>query len=201
MRKILLFLPLLLLSACSTSPGVTDQQTSSSSSSSTQSSSEASSISSEAKSSVAPAPVSWKTYENANQKIRFSYPPSYTIVTDKVWQTYTGGNTWYRIELQDSSSPQRPFFILEVNADGYGPFFPDSIFTLGDQPDGTVRVVSEETQGESEYNDKDIVLFMAKPFESRNGNWYSMRFSFKEGSEDSTPVFRNIIESMRLSGV
>jgi hypothetical protein len=199
MRSAVLLLSLLLLSACSTPPGVTDQQTSSSSISSAQSSSEASSISSEADSSVAPAPVSWKTYENTSQKISFSYPSSYTILTDKVWTTYTGGNTWYRIELQDSSSPQRPFFILEVNADGYGPFFPDTVLTLGEDDAGNVLIAGEENGGESEYNDQKKVLLIAKPFESRNGNWYSTRFSFTQGAQDLSPVYMQILGSMRFA--
>lgn len=150
---------------------------------------------------------SWNVYVNASQGLSFSYPPSYTMTTDDVVSRYEDGRAWYRILLEDQSSPQKPRVIVEVNADGYGPFFADKNYILSETSEGFVQINSIE---EVQYSDESIeglgfnpradgvMLIIPRSIKGMNGNFYSMRFSFEENGNDQEQVFRQIVESMQF---
>lgn len=117
------------------------------------------------------------------------------------------GIAWYRIELQDRLAPQEPYFIIEVNPDGYGPFFPDKTYVLRENADGSLAIVSsaEELYDADEVvalgfdpRRDDQVLLIPEVLEAENGNRYAIRFRYKEGGKNEEEIFRRIIESIRL---
>ncbi len=140
----------------------------------------------------------WTTYRNASQKLQFSYPSTYRISTDGVFLTNADGKPWYRIGMQDTTVPEQPSLMVEVNADGYGPIFADVYYRLAEEVDGSLKIVRREEVEPHENNKDAMQLIIPLMEESRNGNTYSMQFTYAEGGKNLEPVLRQILESMRF---
>jgi|GEM_PF-3213684 len=114
----------------------------------------------------------WTHYKYLEHGFMISLPSSYAVSSSTV-HTYPDGKQWFRVEGQDIYAPEQPYFIIEVNPDGYGPFFPDRTITLVEKADGGVRNVS--SNGTVAHLDGQT-LVNVNPLESRNGNTYTMRW-------------------------
>lgn len=139
----------------------------------------------------------WLTYENKDLGVSFSYPSNYELITDEIHLEYTGGLQWYKIELADENAPETPGMIFEVNADGYGPFWPDKYYDLEMTTAGKLEITSETIEEVSEYSDDGHTLIMTGiPTETDS---YSIRFGFYEGGEDHEDTFKEILTSFNFS--
>ncbi len=137
-------------------------------------------------------PVMWKAYGNISQGLTFQYPSSYRITTESIIQEYPSGQDWFRLQL-DSDAASQVHLLVEVNPDGYGPFFPDILLTVEENANGSLRIV--RTEKEETFD--GVRLLMVKPYPASNGNTYSFRFSHK-GDINLEADFYDILNSVRL---
>jgi len=139
----------------------------------------------------------WSVYKNEEYGVSFKYPSDFKIKTDKIEHEFSSGKNWYRIELENLDILEKPHFILEINPDGYGPFWPNKRYEISENTDGTINILSEKEE-KSEYSDNGRFLIIPSYIKSQNGNSYSSRFSFVEGGENYENVYKNILKSIRI---
>ncbi len=135
--------------------------------------------------------VGWKMYENKEAGIYFSFPPDFTVVKNEIVTKFSGGKVWRKIELK-GKGVGNPYLTMEVNPDGYGPFFPNMQYGLTIQADGGTRVDStapESTQ-ESETSERFLIVGTAS-----NDNFYSWRFSYDKSGPNYEKVFQDILKT------
>jgi hypothetical protein len=139
----------------------------------------------------------WKTYENAKLGVKFKYPSDFKIKTDEQKYEFSSGKNWYRIELENLSVIEKPYFIFEINPDGYGPFFPDKKYEISENSDGTINLVSEKEE-KSDYSNDGIFLIVTNVIDFQSGDAYNSRFSFTEDGKNYENVYKSILKSVRI---
>lgn len=141
--------------------------------------------------------VDWQTYRNEEMGFEFSYPADYKVISDEV--TFQNEYfTWYRIELEKVEDDQKVSIRFEVNADGYGPFFPHVGFELEEDENGRL-IILDTYKYTSENQSNDRTLIIPDRIESRNGNSYSWIMSFDNGDKDFTEEFKNILQTFKFT--
>ena len=148
-----------------------------------------------------PQQPAWKTYRADKYGVSFSYPPNFQIITDKIQIEYIGhpkGFNWYRIELADSSAPEKPFMRFEIDPDGYGPFFPDKTYQVTESSTGKVVINSVNDSGSENSNDGKV-LIIPNVLEVSNGHSYYWQFSFNESGKDYEPMFKQILSTFQFT--
>jgi hypothetical protein len=145
--------------------------------------------------------VGWQTYTNAQYGITFSYPGNFQVITNKIQQEYINhpnGFNWYRIELTDASASEKPFFRLEIDPDGYGPFFPDKNYQVIESNAGGV-VVNSVSNSSSENSNDGKVLIIPNTLQASNGHSYYWQFSYNESGKDYEPLLKEILATLRFT--
>jgi hypothetical protein len=144
----------------------------------------------------------WKVYRNKDAKIVFSYPSSYTIVTDEIRATYEDGKSWYRIDLESGAGEGAGSIRIEVNPDGYGPFFTDKTYTLTEVAKGMsaqkmINVASVDISEPSENSDDDYLLITGRA-DLSNGNWFFSAFSVSEDRTAEEEIFKQVLQTVQI---
>lgn len=139
----------------------------------------------------------WKIYRNEELGLEFWYPADFQIITNEVLMIYPNGKQWHRFEIKDSQSEQEPYMIFEINADGYGPFFPTRVYTLKENLDGSLKILNKEVQT-SDYSDENFPLIIVRSLKSNNGYTYSWRFSYKKGEINYEKIFDQILSTFQF---
>ena len=141
--------------------------------------------------------ITYKYYESSEYDFSFTYPSSYEIVNEEVVVAYLDGSNWFRVELQDFSSPENPFLRFEVDPDGYGPFFPDKTYKISEKNSGEL-VLDAVVENDSASADDGKVLIIPDILKAENGHRYNWQFSFSEGGEDHEKVFKQMLGSFKF---
>lgn len=152
--------------------------------------------------SEASLPSEWRTYQNEKSGIFFSYPPSFSIITDQIYLPYPDhpkGFNWYRVELTDTNASEKPFLRFEIDPDGYGPFFPDKSYVISETEDGRIVIDSIKENTANENTKDNRILIIPNLLKSENGHSYYWQFSYGENSEDYESVLRNILATVRFT--
>jgi len=135
----------------------------------------------------------WKTYTNNEIGFSFKYPATYTITKNQPAGGPTGG-----LILQDTTNTLEPELSLWVDPAGWGPFFPQIVYTLAQDGNG-IKIVKRE-ENESEYSPKDKIEIMTKGGEGGQigVHYYWFFFRFNKGGADLEPVFQKILSTFQI---
>ena len=133
------------------------------------------------------------TYSNSEHLLTFNYPSTYTITEESVQVAYDNGTEWFRVTLENEDGDS---FYVEVNQDGYGPFFPDVRFSLTVDENDKVSNITEEIQEVSELNDDDFASFTASTNQAQPSCFVVYR---AEGEvDDHIDEFRSVLQSLEF---
>lgn len=143
--------------------------------------------------------VEWKQYSNKNYKLAFTYPNTFRITEEKTVAEFKDaqGNpteTWYRVRLEDNSNPKAEISI-EINPDGFGPFFPNKTFTLSDT-NGKATLEKVESF-EPLVENSNYTTYLANA-EAKNGFRYFAHFSVAKETEEYYESFKKLLESIQF---
>lgn len=138
----------------------------------------------------------WLRYESEEFGVTFSYPSDFEL-SEELSMEYESGLKWYRINVTHPTSPEQPNMLLEINPDGYGPFFADKRYQLNETNDGSIEIIEEEVLDNGDLSD-DGQVFILTNIKPTNGNNYSWHFTFDEGGQDFEPLFQEILESFEF---
>ena len=110
--------------------------------------------------------------------------------------SFPEGKDWYRIELSDGGMPAL-YLVVEVNSGGYGPIFADRVFTLSENPDGSLLIDNDQTFDSEDMRDGQRIL-VGDSFESANGSKYYFHFSYPEELGNLDQIFLDILKSVQI---
>ncbi|MCF6276986.1 MAG: hypothetical protein L3J07_04045 [Candidatus Magasanikbacteria bacterium] len=141
----------------------------------------------------------WKVYTNDSYGFSFSYPEGFAIVKDAVKVIYSGNSSaknWYQITLIDISGTENTYFNIDINPDGYGPFFYDKTYDLSMNSTGKIVVNSIEKILVNEQNTDGKIQIGSNVVKDFNSQEYMFRFGFDEGGKDMEPILKGILNSL-----
>ena len=131
---------------------------------------------------------SWKKVTHEGYGFGLSYPKNYKY-TDRIKTTYSGGDVWYIVNVDDPSGKASLKF--EMNPDGYGPIFPNEVWSLERGQNGLI-VTREEVQPVTENNTGDRVLITASL-----DNFY-WTIIYPKNNTAFRPVLKRVLETFRI---
>lgn len=100
--------------------------------------------------------LGWTTYTNTTWGFSFKYPAGWSVVQDALTTTrpsYTGPND--KLVVRETGSASLPSMTLWVDVDGFGPFFPNHIWTIAKGASG-FSVTKKTTEDPSPYRDSSV---------------------------------------------
>lgn len=139
----------------------------------------------------------WKTYRNEKYGFGFAYPSEFSVTKDGVMRTYPNGKDWYRLEVSNLSVSEIPKLKFEINADGYGPFFPDKLYEVVLDEEKIIKVLSEVRNYDENSHD-GYLLVIPNSIENKSGDSLSWYLSFKEGGDDFESILKQILSTFKF---
>lgn len=139
----------------------------------------------------------WETYRSEKYGVEFGYPAEFEIA-EEIHVTYENGTDWYRIWVKNPNVKENPAMLLEINPDGYGPFFPDLNYNLTESTDQGIELLEENMYEPNEYNQDELMFIVAGIFSKTNKNTYSWHFTYNEEGEDYSILFKDILATYKF---
>jgi len=138
-----------------------------------------------------------KAYENKKINLIFSYPDDFEITTDDAGHIWPNGFQSHKIVLTRKDNSEIKLQI-EANVDGYGPFFPDTMYNIEDTEAGKISILSK-TPGDSPNADDGVGFIVTTALTAKNGQAYQWKLWYVEGDIELPKIFDEILASTRLT--
>ncbi len=141
-------------------------------------------------------------YVNHMYKFSFAIPDGYEVYEEKIDTLYGDGSSWLWLSMYKTADNLKRNFHMDVNPDGYGPFFPQQKYMISEGSDHSLNIDSTETQT---YSDEDSAIYTENNtsyttslLEADNGNSYFFWMSYDSDDVDLHEEFEEILTSVEF---
>ncbi|MFA6473683.1 MAG: hypothetical protein WCV85_02315 [Patescibacteria group bacterium] len=143
----------------------------------------------------------WKTYENSAWKFSFKYPKEWTFIRDLLPKTTKDGtspteNLLIGLPIADNQDA-RPSINIIINPSGFGPIFPDLVYTIKKAATG-FAIVEEKTVTTDAATEPGFYQIQA--ITSSDSQVFDIFFSTNEKDKDTwAPLVKTILSTFRFT--